>query len=47
MSNVILEASQAGSRERAKFQQKFMRTLKLLLECVIIRFVRRIKIFEI
>ena len=28
---MILEASQAGSRERAKFQQKFMRTPKIIL----------------
>jgi len=28
---MILEASQAGSRERAKFQQKFMRTSKIIL----------------
>jgi hypothetical protein len=29
--NMILEASQAGSRERANFQQKIMRTPKIIL----------------
>jgi len=28
---MILEASQAGSRDGAKFQQKFMRTPKIIL----------------
>ena len=30
-NNMILEASQAGSRERANFQQEIMRTPKIIL----------------
>ena len=36
---MILEASQAGSRERANFQQEIMRTPKIILLSLIINFV--------